>query len=211
MLLILLLQVKQMDSFKYKNKEVVFWSVTGEVIGQNKYSETHISSSGGGGQVINGSGFVKAPEINTETIENHEFWIRKPNGTEKSIKLVDANIPLRIGQKITLISAGLKDKDTGYHVVLVNHNANSHWFVNNLVNITERKLKLSKRASVLPIFIAPFVWFFLSYVWGDVVAAIFCGGSAYAWIKTKKSRFDDAYSKLKSHLEMLAQNAYTEK
>ncbi len=38
-----------MENFTHCGKEVEFWQVTGEVLGSNKYSETHVSVSSSGG------------------------------------------------------------------------------------------------------------------------------------------------------------------
>ena len=118
-----------MDSFKHKNKEIEFWQVTGEVLGQNKYSETHVSSSGGGGHVTQHGGHVSAPKVHSTTVTNHEFWIKTDDGTEESVQLSGYDIPLREGQRITLISAGVKGYDSGYFSILVNHNTSKHWFI----------------------------------------------------------------------------------
>lgn len=132
-----------MESFKHKSKEIEFWSVTGVVLGQNKYSETHVSSSGGGGSVGPYGGHVSAPQIHSSTVTNHEFWIQQEDGTERCIQLSGHDIPLREGQKITLISAGLKEKDSGYFTILLNHAANKHWYLNN-GNDLNRKLKIDQ-------------------------------------------------------------------
>ena len=118
-----------MESFKHRNKEILFWSKTGEVLSQNKYSSTHVSSEGGGGYVGQHGGHVSAPKITSTTTTHHEFWIKKEDGSEECIKLVDCDIPVREGQRITLISAGIKGKNATYYSVLVNHNAYEHWYI----------------------------------------------------------------------------------
>lgn len=65
-----------MENFKHRNKEIEFWSVTGEIMAQNKYSETHVSSSGGGGYIGAHGGHIRAPSVHSTTVTNHEFWIK---------------------------------------------------------------------------------------------------------------------------------------
>lgn len=145
-----------MENFRYKNRELEFWSVTGEVIGQNKYSETHISSSGGGGYINQHGGHISAPTISSSVVTNQEFWIRRANGVEKSVQLSGRDIPLRQGQVITLISAGLKGKDSGYYSILVNHNAKRHWFINKAdqLNRNLRFYQITGKCILLAIAIA---------------------------------------------------------
>lgn len=145
--------VKPMDDFRHRRKNVVFWSVTGEVLGSNKYSETRISSSGGGGYVSGSgdhvSGYISAPTIHSRSITNHEFWIRTEDGFEEGIKFRNTDIPLRPGQKITLISAG-RDKSWGWYTILVNHSANRHYFMANAERLNQLlKLDLMSGKSLL--------------------------------------------------------------
>jgi hypothetical protein len=138
-----------METFSHRGKDIEFWCVTGEVLGSNKYSETYVSSSGGGGYVGgyvgphggNVSGHVSSPTIHSSTVTNHEFWIKTEDGLEKDIKLVDIDIPLRAGQKITLILAGRKGEDNAWYSILVNHSAGKHWFIKSPEELNE-KLKL---------------------------------------------------------------------
>lgn len=119
-----------MDSFKNHKKgtELEFSSYTGEVLDSNKYSETHVYSSGGGGTVNSGSGYVDGPTVHSSSSTVHEFWIKESNGIEKAISVSGYDIPLRAGQKITVIYAGQKGLSQ-YLWALVNHNAQKHWFL----------------------------------------------------------------------------------
>ena len=119
----------ELESFKHNNKEIVFWEITGEVMSSNKHSETQVWSSGGGGYVGPQGGQVAAPTVQSRAITNHEFWLKTTDGKEKSIQLSDVDIPLREGQKITLICASEKGVDSGKYAVLINHNAEKHWYI----------------------------------------------------------------------------------
>ncbi|WP_165313155.1 hypothetical protein [Vibrio ziniensis] len=196
-----------MENFKHRNKEIKFWSVTGEILGQNKYSETHVSSSGGGGYVGQHGGHVSAPTVHSTTVTNHEFWIKKEDGSEKSIQLAGHDIPLREGQKITLISAGIKGKDSGYFSVLVNHNANQHWFVNKADSLN--KLLKIDQISGKSIFIAGGLWWLVTSITNSVgTGAIITGAFVVYRIATKIPRIIKMIKALNKHLESIAQQAY---
>ncbi|NVK25944.1 MAG: hypothetical protein HWE10_13540 [Gammaproteobacteria bacterium] len=196
-----------MENFKHKNKDIEFWSETGEILGQNKYSETHVSSSGGGGYVGKHGGHVSAPQVHSTTVTNHEFWIKKEDGSEKSVQLAGHDIPLREGQKITLISAGVKGKDSGYFSVLVNHNANKHWFINKAGPLN-RHLKIDQ-ATGKSILIAGGLWWLVAEVTGSVeTGAVIAGAFVVYRLATKFFRISKMIKALDKHLESLAQQAY---
>lgn len=215
-----------MENFKHRKKEIEFWQLTGEVLGSDKYSETHVSvsSSGGGGYVGPNGGHVSAPKVHSSSssITNHEFWIKTADGLEKDIKLKGADIPLRAGQKITLISAGRKGKDTGWYSVLVNHSAGKHWFINKADDLNNRlRIELMTGKSLI---IAAIILFGTAYLtapesygyfldrnfgraeWGVAWGLAIGFGVLRFLIKTV--RISSLYKRLNSHLENLAQQAY---
>ncbi len=107
---------------------IVFSTTTGEVLGSNKHSETHVHASGGGGYINSqGGGYVAPPQITSTTINTHEFWLRLPNGKEQSVTLKNVQIPLRTGQKVSLISGFLNKADYGKYLKLINHNELKAW------------------------------------------------------------------------------------
>lgn len=115
-----------MEPFRIGKAEINFTVVTGVILDSNKYSETHISSSGGGGHVGRDGGYVDAPQIHSQVLTHHEFWVQLPDGREWPIKLVNADMPLRTGQNVTLVYGGIGRKE-GYLLMLMNHNSGQHW------------------------------------------------------------------------------------
>ncbi|MBO0399812.1 hypothetical protein ACK36F_07690 [Aeromonas veronii] len=212
-----------MEDFTHCGKEVEFWQVTGEVLGSNKYSETHVSvsSSGGGGYVGPNGGHVSAPSVHStsSTITNHEFWIKTEDGLEKDIKLRGVDVPLRPGQKITLISAKRKGADNGWYSILVNHSAGKHWFINSAEELNKKlKLELLTGKSLL---IAGAIIWSVAYLtapegyrgksWDDASWGIALGAAGIFIVYRliiKLSRVSGLIKKLESHLESLAQSAY---
>lgn len=196
-----------MENFKHRKKEIEFWSVTGEILGQNKYSETHVSSSGGGGYVGRHGGHVSSPSVHSTTVTNHEFWIKKEDGSEKSVQLAGHDIPLREGQKITLISAGIKGNDSGCFSVLVNHNANKHWFINKAASLNKR-LEIDQ-VSGKSILIAGGLWWLVTYITNSVeTGAVIAGAFVVYRLATKIPRISKMRNSLDKHLESLAQQVY---
>jgi len=212
-----------MEDFTHRGKSVEFWQVTGEVLGSNKYSETRVSvsSSGGGGHVGRHGGHVSAPTVHSTSsaVTNHEFWIRTEDGLEKDIKLRGLDIPLRAGQKITLISLGRKGVGNGWYSILVNHNAGKHWFINSAEELNKKlELELSTGKSLL---IASLIVWSIAYItapsgdggknWGDASWQIALGVAGvfivYRLI-VKSIRKSNLIKKLRNHLENLAQLAY---
>lgn len=139
-----------MKEFRHKNRELEFTAISGEVLGSEKYSETHVSSSGGGGYVSRSGGYVSAPSVQSVVLTNHEFWIKTESGLEKDIQLKGHDIPLRQGQKITLLSVGEKNSDSSWYAVLVNHSAQKYWILSTGHDLNkEIKLQMPSGISLL--------------------------------------------------------------
>lgn len=176
-----------MEDFKHRRKKLEFWSLTGEVLGSNKYSKTQVWSSGGGGGGYvhpqhGGTINVSAPQVHSRSITHHEFWIKTPDGGEHSIQLVDSDIPLREGQKVTLISCGRKGKGSAYYTILVNHSARKHWFIRTASDLV-RLLKLERNTVLLSVILLFLVGYFTTEVW---VWRYWCSGGqgcsiAFLW------------------------------
>lgn len=122
-------------------------SVTGEVLSTEKRFETHVSAHGGGGSVGPHGGYVAPPEIMSRSIEQHELWIRRDDGVEEAFALVDAKIPLRTGQRISMIRLAAEitapeQRGKWLAVALVNHSAGiatrtaSNAFIANSLGLT---------------------------------------------------------------------------
>lgn len=204
-----------MESFKHRDKEIKFWSITGEVIGQNKYSETHVSSSGGGGYVGQQGGYVSAPQVKSKVTTQHEFWVRKEDGTEESIKFTDVDIPLREGQKITLIASYLNYKERGPWSILVNHSEKKHRFIKSAVNLNELfhidvflGISLAYASGIF--FLLSFLLSFVFALGEYGIAISFAAAILYLIIHVSKKlpRITKMTKSLSEHLEALAQQAY---
>jgi len=89
--------------------------VEGEVVSQQKWSETHVRGSGGGGYINQGSGQIASTQIVSSTSEQLEFWVKADDGKETAFRLSDVDMAVRPGQRVRIASgakAGGKKKST---------------------------------------------------------------------------------------------------
>ncbi|MCV2420277.1 hypothetical protein [Paucibacter sp. DJ2R-2] len=87
--------------------------VEGEVVSQQKWSETHVRGSGGGGYINQGSGQIASTQIISSTSEQLEFWVKSDDGKETAFRLSDVDMAVRAGQRVRIASgtkAGGKKK-----------------------------------------------------------------------------------------------------
>ncbi len=113
------------------DKTIEYSTVTGTVTSSKKFSETNVSVSGGGASV---SGFGRFTSVTTNPVYvsddsyiNHEIWLTTDDGKEKSVKICGSDIPLREGQKITLIYLVNKGVSNSVLCVLINHNNRQYY------------------------------------------------------------------------------------
>lgn len=151
-----------MHTFTHGDKTVAFTVLSGEVVGSEKLSETRVTSTGG--VHLNGNDSQVTPvRISSVSIINHEFWVKTPDGVEHDVKLRGVDIPLRMGQEISLISA-LKKDGSPLHTILQNHTASKRWVLRD-ANVLNTELELS-----------PFNWKTVLIVSGLCVAGLATAG-----------------------------------
>lgn len=141
------------NNFKVNNDEIIFWSFTGVVLSQNKYSETRVWSSGGGGHVGPHGGHVAAAQTHSSATTKQEFWLKLDDGKEESINLSGYDIPIRESQKISVLMAQTKTSKSAYYVSLINHNSG----VTHKINGAEELL--TKLIDFYPNPFRAFLWF----------------------------------------------------
>lgn len=192
-----------MTSFIHNKKEIEFHEVTGEVLGQNKFSETHVSSSGGGGYVGKTGGYVGAANISSEAVTNHEFWIKKDDGTEESVQLLGHDIPLREGQTISMIYAANKGGDTSYPCALINHNAKRSWKIVQAqsLNTVLAIDKASPMGLLQSLVVGWLAWIFTDSLGAGAMAAF---AFFIVYIVRTMSRVNKMLKALDNHIDHLA-------
>lgn len=68
--------------------------------------------------------------VTSSTTTEQEIWIRRDGGEETVVKLFDVEVPVREGQKVTVIGARRPGAKDGFWLNFVNHSANRHWRLN---------------------------------------------------------------------------------
>ena len=88
----------------------IFLAYKAEVVSEPQiWTETHISSSGGGGYVHpEHGGHVSAPTISSNIIERQRYFVKYSNGNESELRDV---ISARKGHKIWVIFGGFPEQD----------------------------------------------------------------------------------------------------
>ncbi len=154
-----------MEELKFNKTNIAFRSVTGTVLNSTKLIETHFSSYD--------------PGISSKAVTNHEFWIEKDDGTELSVRLKGIEIPLRQGQKITLISCRKKSKKP-----------DSPWWYTSLINHSEKSIRtindakgLNKLMNVELVFLSAIIYAIISYV----IAVLLAFSLGFMGFSTKES------------------------
>ncbi len=98
-----------------------FRAFQGEYHSGATYSETIVSSSGGGGVLGAGGGYVRAPVVRSKSIENREFFL-KSGEDERAYHLQNARLVARDGHIVTVSVVSSKGGGREYCVFAKNHN-----------------------------------------------------------------------------------------
>lgn len=152
-----------MEPFEYRGMKLEVWTQGGTVLSTSKHSRTDVASYGGGGWVGQHGGSISAPTIVSSTTTTQEIWIRRENGEEAAIQLSGVDVPVREGQRVTVIAAKSPRAKDGFWVTLVNHSANRHWRLSTNVEASK-----SGRLGAYPLI-----------KWYDFLAALLIGRLVY--------------------------------
>ena len=118
----------ELPSLEVGKWTLAFSGVTGRVLDTSKRSETRFSGGGGGARP--GQDSVDPVHISSTVTTKHEFWINdEVTGREWAVQLAGVDLPLRTGQRVTMVSATATrgDKAGLANVLLVNHDAGKFW------------------------------------------------------------------------------------
>jgi hypothetical protein len=160
-----------MESFTVEGKQVTLPVMFGEVTGSGKRSDSYVSGSGGGG---NGN-YRQPVSISTTVVVTQEFFVMGMDGKETPYKIVDLDIPIRDGQRVTMVSATVSGKGS-WPVRLVNHSADRSWPV-NAPRMIAQELGLAEKYKVTALKVAG-IW--VAGMFLPFGVAFFFGGVGYA-------------------------------
>ncbi|MGB2867999.1 MAG: hypothetical protein WBD36_06090 [Bacteroidota bacterium] len=109
------------DKLETGGKQYGLYWVTGKVVGQGKFSTTHVS---GGGS--SGDGYT-APVSSSSTIHN-DIFLLDLKGKEHSFQLSGWDVACREGHELTVLWAIRKGKQSGHYIVVMNHTTSEQYF-----------------------------------------------------------------------------------
>lgn len=149
------------------NRNFIIKSQSGKITGMTKHHIQNVSSYGGEGVIIDGSGYIPPTRIATTNNTVTEFFL-KTSKLEMPVKLINHDVSLRDGHNVTLLWGARENADTMYLLRLINHNTNNLY---NMVNEeTIRRFKfVGKKISLnflqgLLLLLIPFGIFVLIFI-----------------------------------------------
>lgn len=114
------------------------YGVRGKMVGSKTWTETHVTSSGGGGYIHQGQGQIHAPTVRSTIVEKGEVWVRSRSGKDICI---GHNLQGIEGHDVLALWGNLNEIDTksGPYLYWRNFSAGKHW----LIGSQNRKIFLS--------------------------------------------------------------------
>lgn len=185
------------------NRTVEFTLLTGAVTSSQKHAETHVRSSGGGGFLHKGTGYVSAPVVTSRIVTKHEFWLHTDDDRDIPVNLSNVHVSVAEGHKVSLVSAKVSGLDNAPLVLLINHNAKGHWFIppnKGFINAMHEPMKLwPVMVTVLMLFV------------GLRFPVVMLAGLAFGGYRLfRRYRLGSASTaRLGQHLEGIAQSLYS--
>lgn len=152
-----------MNTFRYKDKDIDFRIERGKVLSSEKSSDTVVTTTNKVQHGANLKTYV-VPHVSSTTTRFHEIWIKKEDGSELDIKLVNTDVPLIIGHDVSFIIAENKKTNKSCYIALVNHTAGKCWDFQNAAGIN--KFFNLNQATGKSIFYGLLVWLGVSTLGG---------------------------------------------
>jgi len=120
------------SEYKAKSGSLKFFRTSGIVLDAKRSSETHVSSSGGGGYVGPYGGNVQAAQVHSSVVTTDDIWIKTENGAEEQVSFTNKGIALRSGQRITIIHVIPYPCKKGPCLTLINHDDGNTYTIKNV-------------------------------------------------------------------------------
>ncbi|HEX4331869.1 MAG TPA: hypothetical protein VH040_07010 [Usitatibacter sp.] len=159
---------KAVESLRLGGRTFRFHRREATVLEGQRWSDTHIASSGGQSYLHKGTGIFHAPQVQSHVQQRAEYWLRMDDDRELALD-VDGDLHCRAGHELTLVVAIPKGQSSGHFLLAYNHQtgttAEIHgtygWFVQ------EYKIGANQRAwwlgtAVVMALVAPVVYFLAS-------------------------------------------------
>ena len=114
----------------------------GTVHGLRKWSETHVSSPGGGGYLHNGTGHISAPRVSSTIVERVEFWLKPEAGGGNELRLT-MNIDVRDGHRLVVIWGAAAGEPEGRFLFILNQDSGQEYDLAAKTTFEQTFLKLA--------------------------------------------------------------------
>ncbi|MBF0354104.1 MAG: hypothetical protein HQL43_02585 [Alphaproteobacteria bacterium] len=125
-----------------------FFHEIGRVIGEKKWSETHVHSPNA--VISNGTAYV--PGVSSSVTTRCEIWLKNALGEEVPLQLSDIDLPVREGQTVSAVWGISSGKTSGPYVFLKNHTSGQSITLNKgIVSMLdgEKRTKLGCLAAMI--------------------------------------------------------------
>lgn len=125
-----------------------FFHEIGRVIGEKKWSETHVHSPNA--VISNGTAYV--PGVSSSVTTKCEIWLKNARGEEVPLQLSDIDLPVREGQTVSAVWGIPFGKKSGPFVFLKNHTSGQSITLNKgIVSMLdgENRTKLGCLAAII--------------------------------------------------------------
>jgi hypothetical protein len=111
-----------------QNDDFLFKVVSGVIIENNVWSETHVSGGGGGSTPFGG---VHVSSVKSRVVERQKIWLQGDDGQQFEMNYRNNDLPCRYGHRLSFYYMRAKraaDKPKNWHLVLTyNHETQSHY------------------------------------------------------------------------------------
>jgi hypothetical protein len=94
---------------------------TGTVADHGAMATTHVSSSGGGGYLQNGTGYVAPARVTSTTVIHDSIFLVDQSGRERSFQLQNFNVACRTGNEMTIVWVIRSGEKDGPYLAVRNH------------------------------------------------------------------------------------------
>lgn len=154
----------------------------GEVVKVQRWSDTHVRSSGGGGYVDpKFGGFVSPPQIYSDIKQRCSIFVRDCNGIETEFDVSSLKLSFNEGNKVFFVWGSMSGDEIGPYAYVANYTTQRKSSIN------DRDLKAYKDASkytdtplLLPILAGLSVWLIIYFVFGNLSGFFFLGQNILA-------------------------------
>lgn len=172
-----------------KNRSVIKINILlGSVLQGETWTSTHVSSSGGGGNLHNGSGYIFAPTVHSHTTTHQSVWI-KEDDSNKDVKLsIPSYVDAMHGHKLKSVELFYENRFIDI-IYIENLTTEKYWTPLKIESIAEEVTQtLSISNVLLCVVLSPVLWW--AYI--PLFLISFSQGKSYKYIFYDNNKNDAA-------------------